>query len=277
MKISVITASYNYENYIAQAIESVLAQTYSDWELIIVDDGSRDNSFEIIKSYCGKDSRIKLFQHENGENRGLRETLLLGIENCTGDWVAFLESDDILKPDNLLKKAEIIEKNPKTKLVFNRVEFFGDEKRCKKMEQDLGPTQRELSKMTFPRNMFYDFYKKNMILTFSSVMVEKKALKNADFRTPADALLDWWLWIHLAYQNDFYYIDEALTGWNIHPESYISSSKKPVWLPLQVRAYLDVCKKSGNPKIALFAISLLPILFAIKVQKFFKKVFNKLF
>ena len=60
-KISIITASYNYENFIKETIESVIAQTIQDWEMVIVDDGSTDNSINIIKEYCQKDSRIKLF------------------------------------------------------------------------------------------------------------------------------------------------------------------------------------------------------------------------
>lgn len=267
MKISIITASYNYAQYISECIESVIAQTYSDWELIVVDDGSSDNSVEIIKSYCKKDSRIKFFQHDAdckqdvadpfnasnqvGVNRGLKETILLGISKCTGEYIAFLESDDAFKPDNLMKKVEVIEKNPSVKLVFNKVEFLWDENRTKRKQKDFENTQKMLSKQTFPRNMFYDFYINNKILTFSCVMVEKNVLKNveeADFNTPTDALLDWWLWIHLAYKNDFYYVDEALTLWNLHSESYTLNYKKKSFVPTQVLAYKDVYLKNKNDK-----------------------------
>ena len=84
MKISVITASYNYAQYIEETISSVLSQSYQDWELVVVDDGSSDGSVEIIESYCKKDSRIKLYQHEGGQNKGLKETLLLGLEHSQG-------------------------------------------------------------------------------------------------------------------------------------------------------------------------------------------------
>ena len=90
-KVSIITSSYNYEQYIEQSIESVIHQTYSNWELIIVDDGSIDNSVEIIKKYKDKDNRIKLYTHENNKNLGLIKTLELGIKNSTGDFIVFLE------------------------------------------------------------------------------------------------------------------------------------------------------------------------------------------
>ena len=277
MKISIITASYNYAQYIEKCIESVIAQTYQDWELIIVDDGSSDNSVEIIKSYCEKDSRIKLFQHEECKNKGLKETLLLGLEHATGDWIAFLESDDCLKPNYLSKKVEITQNHPSVKLIFNKVEFIGDEKKSKKIKKDLSPTLKELSKMNFPKNMFCNFYLKNMILTFSSVMVEKNILKNTNFDTPTDALLDWWLWIHLSYKNIFYYIDEELTSWNIHPQSYISNSKKPIINLTQLNAYIDLYKREGKDfKILLFLLLLTPFVILIKIKKFILKIINKI-
>lgn len=274
MKISIITASYNYANYITDVITSVINQTYSDWELIIVDDGSSDNSVDIIKSFCDNDARIKLYQHEGSTNKGLKESILLGLEKASGDWIAFLESDDFFKPENLAKKVEIIEKNPSVTLVFNKVEFIGDKKRSKKTEKDLSPTQVELSKMTFPRNMFYDFCKKNMILTFSAVIVKKEKLKAVDFNTNIDALLDWWLWIHLSYKNEFYYLDEELTQWNIHPDSYISKSKKLLFP--QLGSYLDVFKNDGRDfKVLWFVLFSLPTLFYLKAKKYIAKLINK--
>ena len=123
---SIITASYNYAKYIAETMDSVLAQTYQDWELIVVDDGSKDNSVEIIKSYCQKDSRVKLFQHENGVNKGLAQTLKLGIEKASGEWITFLESDDTLVETALQKRFEFLRKNPATQFVFNDVNRFGE-------------------------------------------------------------------------------------------------------------------------------------------------------
>ena len=129
MKVSIITASYNYEKYIEETIQSVIQQTYTDWELIIVDDGSSDNSIKIIKKFCEKDNRIKLYTHENNQNKGLKETLLLGISKAQSNWVVFLESDDLITADYLKKKIDIIQKYPQVGLIFNDVQLFGDEKK----------------------------------------------------------------------------------------------------------------------------------------------------
>lgn len=269
MKISVIIASYNYAQFLSDAINSVLSQSYQDWELIIVDDGSCDNSVEIIKDFCSKDERIKFFTHENGQNKGLKETLLLGISHATGDWIAFLESDDFFAPDNFLKKVEIIKKHPDAKLIFNKVEFLDEgSKKPKWMKKSFEKKQENLSKMKFPRNMFYDFYINNMILTFSCVMVEAETLKNTNFNSPVDNLLDWWLWIHLAYQNNFYYLNEELSYWRLHAKSYISNGKTFLFCPLQIQAYQDVYYKNSRP------FSLLPFLFYSNIKLFFVRGFR---
>lgn len=267
MKISIITANYNYAQYLEEAINSVISQSYQDWELIIVDDGSSDNSVEIIKSYCEKDTRIKLFQHEDGQNKGLKETILLGISHVTGDWVSFLESDDSLTPDNLQKKVEIIKKNLDLKLIFNKVNFLLENESNKlNMFKEI---QKKLSKMSFPKNMFYDFYINNMILTFSCVIIEANALKNADFNSPVDAFLDWWLWIHLAYNNKFYYVDEELTNWRLHSKSYIKISKKPKIQLVSVKAYWAVYQKNKSWKLLIFMVYSFVLFFFVR---FFRKL-----
>lgn len=265
-------ANYNYAQYIEEAINSVISQSYQDWELIIVDDGSRDNSVEIIKSYCEKDSRIKLFTHDNGVNRGLKESILLGLEHASGEWIAFLESDDIFEPDNLAKKVEIIEdakmhRGNDVKLIFNKVKFLTEEKR--KQQNTYQNIQAKLSKMGFPRNMFYDFAVDNMILTFSCVIVEANVLKQANFNTPCDASLDKWLWIHLAYKNDFYYIDQELTRWRLHSSSYIKKAFNPIFMPTQIQAYVDVYNNEGKSlRLLLFIVISYIKLFFVRGFKF---------
>lgn len=288
MKISIITASYNYAQYIEEAINSVIGQTYQDWELIIVDDGSSDNSVEIIKSYCEKDSRIKLFQHENGQNKGLKETLLLGISHASGEWIAFLESDDVFLPDNLQKKVEIIangkchceepclqgdaaiqkkrnDSNKAIGLIFNKMSYLCETDESKKQVKFHDKKQLKLAKMRFPQNMFYQFYVRNMILSFSCVMVEAQTLKNADFDTPNDIMLDWWLWINLAYENNFYYLDEELTTWRLHDKSYISQNDYNTRYNLPRKAYFKRFKQTFNLLILVNALisEILIMLYAI--------------
>ena len=106
MRVSFICASFNYKDYISEAIESVISQDCPDWELIVFDDGSKDGSQELIANYAKNDKRIKFLTHPNNVNRGLIETLKAASQAASGDWLAFIESDDILRPDYLSSKIK---------------------------------------------------------------------------------------------------------------------------------------------------------------------------
>ena len=103
--ISVIVPAYNSEMFIGKCIESVLAQTYSNWELIVVDDGSRDNTFGILKKYAEVDSRIRVIHQENQGPGIARNT---GIAEAKGNYVVFIDSDDYIEKDyfQLLSKHD---------------------------------------------------------------------------------------------------------------------------------------------------------------------------
>ncbi|HEY1200193.1 MAG TPA: glycosyltransferase family 2 protein [Niastella sp.] len=97
--ISVITPAYNVEKYIAATINAVIGQTYENWELIIVDDHSRDNTFNIATDFARKDNRIKVTK--TAQNSGAAVARNLGIELAEGEYIAFLDSDDIWMPEKL--------------------------------------------------------------------------------------------------------------------------------------------------------------------------------
>jgi len=98
--VSIIIPVYNAEHYLASCIESVICQTYSNWELLLINDGSKDDSLSICKSYCEKDSRISVYSKKNS---GVSDTRNFGIEKSRGEWVCFIDSDDTVEVDYLLK------------------------------------------------------------------------------------------------------------------------------------------------------------------------------
>lgn len=108
-RVSVIVPVYKVEKYLPECIESVLAQTFTDFELILVDDGSPDNSGKICDDYAARDSRIRVFHKENG---GVSSARNLGIKNARADYIAFLDSDDWWKPEFLEKMVTLARKYP---------------------------------------------------------------------------------------------------------------------------------------------------------------------
>lgn len=105
MLISVVVPVYNAEKYIDQCIGSILAQTYADFELLMIDDGSTDSSFQICKRYAEKDKRIKLFQHDN---KGVGTTRNVGIDEAHGKYIMFVDSDDYIDEEMLQDGVEHI-------------------------------------------------------------------------------------------------------------------------------------------------------------------------
>ncbi len=105
-KVSIIMPVYNVEKYISNSIESVINQTYIDWELLIMDDCSKDSSFEIAKNYAEQDERIKIFKVD--ENKGVVKARNTLIEKAEGQYIAFLDSDDMWNRYKLEKQVSFM-------------------------------------------------------------------------------------------------------------------------------------------------------------------------
>ncbi len=119
--VSAIIPNYNYSQYLREAIESVLGQTYSKLEIIVVDDGSEDNSRQIIKSYADKIKPI--FQ----QNQGVAAARNRGVAESNGEYIAFLDADDAWLPEKIEKQVELLISNPELGLVYvNVMEIDGE-------------------------------------------------------------------------------------------------------------------------------------------------------
>ena len=117
--VSVITPMYNSEKFIEESIDSVLKQTYTNWEMIIIDDGSNDNSVGIVKKYLNTYTRIKLI--ENNINKGASLARNIGIEKSLGRYIAFLDSDDVWYPQKLEEQIKFMN-DEKVALSFSSYE-----------------------------------------------------------------------------------------------------------------------------------------------------------
>lgn len=120
--VSIIVPAYNSQEFISQTLDSILQQTYSNWECIIVDDGSTDRTAEIVKEYCLKDNR---FQYYYQQNKGPSFARNNGIANSVGEFILPVDSDDIIDQRYLEKAVERFNCRPDTTLVYGEVQKFG--------------------------------------------------------------------------------------------------------------------------------------------------------
>lgn len=121
--VSIIVPCYNQANYLQEALDSVLKQSYEYWECIIVNDGSPDNTEEVALEWCAKDARFRYLYKENG---GLVDARNRGIRESIGRWIFPLDSDNCLAPDYLKLAVEVIENNSDIGIVYSRAEYIGD-------------------------------------------------------------------------------------------------------------------------------------------------------
>ena len=109
MKTTIIIATYNRAHFIKQTLNSILAQTYSNWECLIIDDGGTDNTLEVITPILNKDSRFKFLKRPDSYKKGLPGCRNYGIDLTQGDYIIFFDDDDIVHPDNLKINVEVIQ------------------------------------------------------------------------------------------------------------------------------------------------------------------------
>jgi teichuronic acid biosynthesis glycosyltransferase TuaG len=218
MLVSIIMPVYNSDAHVETAIYSILQQSYGEWELIVVDDASTDNSVQKIEGIINSDSRIKLIKLLN--NAGASVSRNAALNRAKGRFVAFLDSDDIWYPDKLEKQVEFMLKR-KVPISFTSYELI-DENGASK--NHIIHSVEKLTQID---------YLKNTIIGFSTSMIDTQMVGNSfrmmDIRTRQDASL----WITLLGKGFVAQgIDEVLVKYRVHSQS-ISANKvkaaKQVW------------------------------------------------
>jgi glycosyltransferase involved in cell wall biosynthesis len=125
--VSVVIIFLNEERFLREAIESVLAQDYPHWELLLVDDGSTDASPDIARAFASEHSRIRCLAHPGGENRGMSASRNLGLAHARGEYVAFLDADDVYLPERLRRHVEVLAAQPGIAMtVSSHIRWFDD-------------------------------------------------------------------------------------------------------------------------------------------------------
>jgi glycosyltransferase involved in cell wall biosynthesis len=202
--ISVIIPTYNSAKYLPETLESVLKQTFKDFEIIVVDDGSSDHTPDVIKPYL---DRVKYVQKSNGGPASARN---LGLTHAKGEFVAFLDADDIWNSKKLEQQIKIMQSMPEVGIVHTGVQVIDADGQ----EVLLNHKDRKDSK-TYS---FMDLFNKNKIAT-SSVLVRAECFKKVgafDENPEIISLEDYDLWLRIAAQYKIYFLAEPLLEYRIH-------------------------------------------------------------
>jgi glycosyltransferase involved in cell wall biosynthesis len=118
-RVSVVVIFLDAEEFIAEAIRSVTDQTFESWELLLVDDGSTDGSTDVARQLVAEDpDRVRLLQHPGGQNRGMSASRNLGLQAAKGEFVAFLDADDVYLPEKLERQSALLDAHPEAAMVY---------------------------------------------------------------------------------------------------------------------------------------------------------------
>ena len=216
-KVSVILTSYNHSKYIAKSIATVLEQDFQDFELLIIDDCSSDNSVEIINSF--KDEKIRFIQNE--KNLGMVGTINKGIENAYGEYIAHFNSDDLFySKTKLSKQVKFLDANPTHGAVFTRAQLIDENDNIFK-----DPKHSYYLKMNQQQNqdryawLGFFFYNSNC-LCYPSIMIRKSVYQSVGVYDPSYSIMqDLDMWIRICKKYDIFILEEDLTAFRISDSS----------------------------------------------------------
>ena len=204
-KVSVVTVTYNREGFIREAMDSVFAQSFTDWELLVIDDASTDNTEKVVAEYSAKDPRVKYFKNE--KNLGIAKARNRGLELARGEYIAPLDSDDVwLDKNKLQKQVEFLDINQDYALLGGGI-------------MHIDAASKHLKKVLYP---VYDSTIRNIILQFNpfpqSTLLYRKmvALECGGYSETYRICDDYDLWLKMGLKHKFTNIPQVLAGYRIH-------------------------------------------------------------
>lgn len=216
-RVSVIIPVYNQGQFLTEAVESVLSQTFQNFEILLVDDGSTDQSPEIIKEYTQKyPQKIKYLEHQNHTHAGVSPSRNLGIQHAAGEYIALIDSDDLWLPEKLEKQIEILDMHQEVGLVYCALEVI---------DENGKPTQKMYNSSVIgggiPGKMddvFEEFFSITMTMWLGSTPLVRKhilfeiGLFDNDLTHGEDAVVS----IKIAYLYPLFFLPQPLVKYRVH-------------------------------------------------------------
>src|SRR3972149_11032387 len=225
-KISVIIPLYNHEKYIREAVYSVLEQSIQDFELIIINDGSRDKSEEVVKSI--KDDRIKYFYQEN---QGAHNTINRGIQLAQGEYVSILNSDDVYYKNRFEEALKVLESDSSIRAVFSHMEFIdekGDFIRFSRGAEDNWKDKNEGTSFKGKNDVVIDLLAGNFLMTTSNLFCRRRVFKDIGYFSNLRYAHDYDFFLRLCSRFKVHVIESPLLKYRKHSSNTIIENEAAV-------------------------------------------------
>ena len=220
--VSVIIPAFNYGAFIGSTLESVLSQEYEDWECIVIDDGSTDNTAQIVKGYAARDRRIlHIWQNNQGISGARNKGLLL----ARGEYIQFLDADDLIESRKILKQIQYLERHPETDLVYGSARYFRSERPNKRLFGHglSGTDEPWMPEISGAGKEIQAALIKANIMVVHAPLVRRRLIDQVGaFDQKLSPVEDWDYWLRCAIQGAaFQFLDEegTLSLVRLHPKS----------------------------------------------------------
>ena len=212
--VSIIIPIYNQEKFLIETLKSVMDQTYSNWECILVNDGSTDNSVAVLNKFITQDNR---FSFINSENKGVSNARNLALQLVKGDYVLFLDGDDLIHPEKIAQAISNFQKDTDLSIVFNTTNYFQDT-----IENVLYPMKINPELLNFNGLLLY--WGEKIIIPIHSAIIQKSLLEGIEFNSNLTAQEDWLVWLRLFQKNPkVLVLDVVLSYYRKHNSSRTQS------------------------------------------------------
>ncbi|MDY3306095.1 glycosyltransferase [Psychrobacter sanguinis] len=227
--VSIVIPCYNHELYIEDCIKSVIDQTYKNIELIIIDDGSKDRSVEIINgitSLCKR--RFIRFEFRSRSNKGLSATLNEALEWCEGEYLSCIASDDMMLPEKTSTQVEFLQKNKDITAVFGGVHLVDN---YNNRIKDLKGTNHTYN--------FKDIILHKAVIYAPTQMIRTQLIRDVGGYNPDVIIEDWYMWLKLAQLGDLHCLPEYLSLYRYHENNISKQFDKMHEGRLQVLSFFS--------------------------------------
>ncbi|MEI8182896.1 MAG: glycosyltransferase [Desulfomonile sp.] len=210
--VSVVMPSYNHERYVGEAIESVLAQSVDDFEIIIIDDGSSDGSVNVVKKFS--DTRIRLYVQNN---QGAHNALNRGATLASAPWIVILNSDDRFHPDKLEKHLEVHARHPNLDASVSRVRYITEGGDPVNKYGYLAVRYEQCKQVRLEHDsLFASLLVVNHLITTSCLFINREVFQTIGGFIPLRYVHDWFMFLTLAARGRLHVIEEELTDYRRH-------------------------------------------------------------
>ena len=231
--VSVITITYNRADMLKEAVESVLDQTYQEWELMVIDDGSTDETETLVQGYQMKESRIRYERYSHTGLPGIAALRNRALREARGRLVAFLDDDDKWFPEKLKIQTSYLEQHPEIGLVYSPVHVVD------------GKGQYQKTRPVVPSSSYADLFE-GCFIQISSVVARKEILiALGGFDETLESSRDYDLWLRTVRHYPFAYIGEPLAWYRLHPNAISSNLERRRRMHLKILSRVPVEPEKG--------------------------------